>query len=159
MQILKKLPAEAYLSSKGLQPAPASDAFGPCNIVDGPRVTVTGHRTDSFGGFNGLMFQAMFEMPFGAGLRGDENHDHEQPIGPDDPLPSLPVSPELVVQSSEFFQNLTAEAQQAVMASPTLVNQLATFFYLVAVLSSNRLLTGCEESFSKHGAKRVRLSG
>ena len=106
---------------------PIADVFQPSSVVDGPRVTVTGHRTDSFGGFNGLMFQAMFEMPFGAGHKGDENHDHEQPIGPDDPLPSLPVNVELVVQGSDFFQSLPAEAQQALMSSPILVNQLATF--------------------------------
>lgn len=38
-----------------------------------------------------------------------------------------PLAPELVVQASDFFQSLTAEAQNALMASPTLVNQLATF--------------------------------
>lgn len=48
----------------------------------------------------------MFEMPFGAGLRTDGNHDHEQPIGPDDPAPPFAVNAELVVQTSDFYQAL-----------------------------------------------------
>ena len=124
-----------------------SELYQPSNVVDGPRVTVTGHRTDSFSGFDGLMFQAMFEMPFGAGLRPDENHDNEQPIGPDDPIVPLPVNAELIVQTSEFYQTLPAEAQQALMSSPTLINQLATFILAGGIVRFDALDNGTAGDF------------
>lgn len=116
-------------------------------VVEGPRVTVTGHRTDSFGGFDGLMFQAMFEMPFGSGFRSDENRDHEQPIGPDDPVSPLPANAELVVQTSSFYQSLPAEAQQALMSSPTLINQLATFLLTGGAIRFEDLGSGAAGTF------------
>lgn len=87
-----------------------------------PRMTVTGHMTDIFGGFNGLMFQAMFETPF-IGLPDDLTVE-DPPIGGDDPIW---FDPKLVIRSTQFFQQLPPEAQQALLSSPTVVAQLSSF--------------------------------
>lgn len=134
--------------------APLGASNQPSSVVDGPRVTVTGHRTDSFSGVDGVMFQAMFEMPFGAGLRTDGNHDHEQPIGPDDPVPPVAVNAELVVQTSDFYQSLPAEAQQALMSSPTLVNQVATFLLSGGTIEFGEVPAGAMGIFqAAHGTE------
>lgn len=90
--------------------------------TDIPRVTVTGHRTDSFGGSNGLMFQALFQAPYPPPY--DEYNDSIDPEGPD---PDLWFDAELVVENSDFYADLPPDAQAAVLSSPTLTAQLAQF--------------------------------
>lgn len=116
----------------GLPSAPlsvAGDIFAQSNMASTqggmptlPRMTVTGHMTDIFGGFNGLMFQAMFETPF-IGLPDDLTVE-EPPIGGDDPIW---FDPKLVIRNTDFFQQLPPEAQQALLSSPTVVAQLSSF--------------------------------
>lgn len=75
------------------------------------------------------------------------NRDHEQPIGPDDPVSPLPANAELVVQTSSFYQSLPAEAQQALMSSPTLINQLATFLLTGGAIRFEDLGSGAAGTF------------
>lgn len=108
-------------------PSMASPANSPPPPTDLGRVTVTGHHTGSFGGFSGTMFRAMFENPFNSGLGKDtgDNSVEQDPTGPE--TPPVWFDPNVVVQTSTFYAALPAYAQNALMSSPTLVNQLATF--------------------------------
>lgn len=105
-----------------------------------PRVTVTGYRTDSFDGNDGAIFQTLFQSPFDMASSGEGIYtDHQGPEPPDN---TEGYDPDEVVQNSSFYQQLSTEAKEALLSSPTLVAQLAAFLQSGGVIQFDNVPSG-----------------
>lgn len=108
-----------------------------------PRITVTGYRTDNFDGNDGAVFQTLFQSPFDMASSGEGIYtDHQEPEPPDN---TEGYDPDEVVQNSSFYQQLSAEAKEALLSSPTLVAQLAAFLQSGGIIQFGELSPGTGE--------------
>lgn len=118
-QLVRELLAEYRLH------APANpDMTTQGDIPTLPPVPVTAPRPDQVTGVDAMVYAAMLDQ-FSSGPTPPLD-DHEQPIGPDDPIPPLPAQD--VLQTHPEFQKLPVALQNHILASPTLSNQMASFF-------------------------------